>query len=86
MEEQAVLDRVVDGEHAVLLVGPRERELIVPAAELPVETRPGSWLRVTTADDGRVTIVADAEATERATGRIRDKMERLRRRGRGDQD
>lgn len=86
MEEQAVLDRVVDGEHAVLLVGGRERELVVPAAELPLETRPGSWLRVTTSEDGRVTIVTDAEATERAKARIRDKMDRLRRRGRGDQD
>lgn len=84
MEEQAVLDRVVDGAHAVLLVGPRERELVVPASELPAETRSGSWLRVRTAGDGSVTIRPDAEATARATGRIRDKMEQLRRRGRGD--
>lgn len=33
--EQAVIDRIEDGQHAVLLVGEEEREQIVPVAALP---------------------------------------------------
>lgn len=42
---RAVVDRIVEG-HAVLLVGPDEREHHLPAEELPDGAGEGSWLRV----------------------------------------
>lgn len=81
-EVQAVLDRVEDGVHAVLLVGEEERELIVPAEVLPNEARDGSWLRVTLAGDEVVRIVVDPEATAAVRARVRAKVARMRARNR----
>ena len=82
MEQQAVLDRIVDRTHAVILVGPRETETVVPLGELPADACPGDWLVVVTDGDGKRSIRADPEATKAARQRIAGKMEQLRRRGR----
>lgn len=83
MLHKAVLDRIVDDTHAVLLIGDDEIERIIPASQLPTGTSPGSWLSVEIEDDNRISsIVVDSEETERAQARIADKMDRLRKRGR----
>lgn len=81
--ELAVVDRVVDGEHAVLLVGdPPERELVVPARELPAEAAGGHWLEIELEGDELRSAEIDPEATERARERVRELLERLRDGGR----
>ncbi len=83
MCEVAVIDRVVDGERAVLLVGdPPGREEVVPLAELPADAREGDWLQVTLRDGEIVSATVDREATARARDRVRAKLEALRQRGR----
>ncbi len=83
--EVAVLDRIVDGEHAVLIVGdPPEREVVVPADELPAEVRDGGWLRVELEGDRLHSATVDETATEEARERIREKLEALRAQGRRD--
>lgn len=83
--EVAVLDRIVDGEHAVLLVGdPPERELVAPAEALPAGARGGHWLEIELEDGDLVGAEIDHEATERAAERVREKLERLREEGAGD--
>ena len=82
MEQQAVLDRVVDRTHAVILVGPRETEMVVPVGQLPFGTRPGDWLVIVTDDQGTRSIRADPEATKAARQRVAGKMAQLRQRGR----
>lgn len=79
--ERAVVDRIVDGEHVVLLVGSDEVERIVPRSELPVDVREGLWLRVHFKGDKLVTVVVDEQATAEARQRISSKMDLLRRRG-----
>lgn len=81
-EVAAVVDRIVDGEHVVLLVGPTERERIVPRSLLPPDVREGVWLRLTCDGDRLVHAVIDTERTAAARERIAAKMELLRRRGR----
>ena len=81
-EQQAVLDRIEEDLHAVLLVGPQADERVVPAALLPADTKPGSWLRIATDEAGQMMITLDAEETERVRKRIQDKLQRLRQRGR----
>jgi hypothetical protein len=81
-----VIDRIVDGEHAVLLVGDAEVEHIVPAHRLPAEAVPGTWLRVRFDDAELVEIAVDARETEEVRARISSKMERLRQRKRRGRD
>ncbi len=80
--EKAVVDRIVDNQHAVLLVGEEEVEHIVPVNLLPDGTGPGMWLHVQFEDDVLVDAVVDVEETEQVKKRIEEKLARLRRRGR----
>jgi hypothetical protein len=82
MAVSAVLDRVVDNKHAVLLVGEEEQEQTVPIEQLPANCPPGSWLRKTAAsDDQPARWELDPEATEAAQKRISGKLDQLRQRG-----
>lgn len=81
-ERQAVLDRIVDGEHAVILVGDEETEFVIPASQLPDGATEGKWLRVRIEDGAIVENVVDEEATDAARARIGAKLAALRARGR----
>lgn len=82
MWEKAVVDRIVDGQHAVLLVGEAESEHVIPAKALPEQAREGAWLRVRIESGVLVDFALDAEETEQARQRVRSKLEQLRKRGR----
>jgi hypothetical protein len=82
MNEKAVVDRIVDGTHAVLLVGDDEVERIIPASDLPDGAHPGVWLKVRFADDELVEATLDAEETRSVQQRIAAKLAQLRQRGR----
>lgn len=77
--EKAVVDRIVDGHTAVLLVGEDEREMLVSVNDLPEGAGEGAWLLVI-GDPPRFQL--DPEETARVRERIAGKLELLRRRGR----
>lgn len=81
-EAKAVLDRIEDQQHAVLLVGEQQHERVVPANTLPAGTKPGDWLRVRFEGDAVLAISVDLQETEQTQQRIADKLARLRQRGR----
>jgi len=66
----AVVDRIEDAMHAVLLVGPDEVELVVDVTLLPEGTGEGDWLRVGFVRDPALT-AERREALERRMDRIR---------------
>lgn len=74
----AVVDRIVDGRHAVLIAG--DEEYVVPASQLPDGAEQGSWLRVQFGPGGIVTATVDDDETKRRRKRITEKVERLRER------
>lgn len=76
---KAVVDRIVDGRTAVLLVGDDEREMPVPVETLPEGVREGSWLRFDPQDGS---FQLDEEETARRRAAVQDKLARLRQRGR----
>lgn len=83
VERLAVLDRIEDAQHAVLLVGdPPEYEFVVSIQRLPEGARAGHWLRVTIDSDQLVSATIDEQATEAAKRRVGSKMEQLQRRSR----
>ena len=82
VDEKAVIDRIEEGEHAVLLVGEDEREWVIPVGRLPSGAVAGTWLRVRIEGEELVDLSVDAEETEQVRQRIADKMARLRQRGR----
>ena len=80
--EKAVIDRIVDGKIAVILVGDNEREHHYPADRLPAGTGEGTWLRVQIEGGEIVSLEVDQEETEIVRRRIQEKMDKLRRRHR----
>jgi predicted O-methyltransferase YrrM len=82
MKEKAVIDRIVDGQHAVLLVGEDEIERVVPVDQLPPGAVEGAWLQLLIEDGRLVEATLDAEETEGTKQRIDDKMAQLRARPR----
>lgn len=81
--ERAVIDRIVDGTHAVLLIGDEETEQIIPAEQLPDNAVEGTWLLIARDDTGRVVEVnVDEEETAEVQERIASKLSQLRRSGR----
>lgn len=48
---EAVLDRIVDKEYAVLLIGPEEKERIVPLSRLPKGAKEGMRFKLAFAED-----------------------------------
>jgi hypothetical protein len=64
-----VVDRI-EGDMAVLLIGPDETRVDLPLAALPEGAREGSLLRAT--------FVVDNRATDQAVEAVRARIERLR--------
>lgn len=79
--EKAVIDRIVDGKHAVLLVGKDEQQYIIPVEQLPQGAQEGSWLEVLLEEGSTQEIRLLMEDTEKIKRRIEDKMSLLRKRG-----
>lgn len=80
--EKAVLDRIVDGKFAVLMVGEDERQVEYPAEGLPSGARAGVWMKAETEGDTIVSLEIDEVNTEEIAQRIHGKLEQLRRQGR----
>lgn len=80
MDSKAVIDRIVDGQHAVLLVGDDEREIVIPIHLLPNGAREGDWVKVAFDGDDIKSIEIDQAETERVRERVRSKLDQLRKR------
>lgn len=82
-ERIAVIDRIVDGTRAVLIIGdPPEREQVIPRVQLPEGAAEGTWLRVRFEGDRLAEAEIDHDETAHSIARIREKMDYLRNRGR----
>lgn len=74
---KAVLDRIVDGSHGVMLVGEKEKEYLVPFQKLPKDSKEGMWYRVSIENNEVVVLYFDEEETKNVKERIEDKMASL---------
>jgi len=63
--ESLVVDRIVDGRHAVLLIGPQEVEVVIDASLLPVGTHEGDWFRLSFTPDPAVTAARRTDVEQR---------------------
>jgi hypothetical protein len=78
--KKAVIDRIVDEKHAVLLIGENEEEKVISCSLLPEGAGEGSWLNVQFRGDQLVSIAVDQDETEERKKRIQSKMDLLRQR------
>lgn len=76
-----VIDRIVDQEHAVILVGETGWELVVQASRLPPGAREGDWVLLRFDSGESVSIQYDPDQTLAARDRIQEKLGALKTRG-----
>jgi hypothetical protein len=74
--DRAVVDQIVDGHIALLLVGPSEDPLHVPVAALPDGAAEGSWVVL---DLSKQIVGIDHELTLARASEVAERMERVRR-------
>lgn len=72
-DNAAVLDRIVDGQFATLMVGPTETEIIVNVGLLPEGAREGDWFQIGFSVDPETTDMRRG-AAEDALGGIRERQ------------
>ncbi|PIB54588.1 DUF3006 domain-containing protein, partial [Pseudomonas sp. 2822-17] len=78
---QAVIDRIVEGKHAVVLIGEDEVEKIVPIELISDNVNEGDWIEIKIDNDGNIiSIEQDTQSTKGTKQRVKNKMELLRKR------
>lgn len=75
-----MIDRIVDGKTAVLLLGDEQAEYLCPVEKLPPGSGEGSWLIVRIKGEELLGAVLDPEKTREMKKTIRAKLALLRRR------
>lgn len=78
MKRKAVIDRIEDGKHAVLLLEPDEKEMLIQLERLPKGIKPGYWLEVTLQDGEIKYMTLLTEETEARERLLAEKMSLLR--------
>ncbi len=78
MIEKAVIDRFEE-DRAVLLVGEKERQVVVSRQSLPEGVIEGQWLKIELDRDKLISAIIDERETNNMKQRIATKLERLRR-------
>jgi hypothetical protein len=76
--DRAVVDRIVDGATAVLLVGPDEVEVHLPADALPEGVTDGTWLILDLGVTTPRVLAIDHDLTTQRTGELRQRLDRVR--------
>lgn len=77
---KAVIDRIEDKKHAVLILNGDGEEKVIPVDDLPDGAEEGTWLEVKFDGDDIKSIEIDEEATEERSERIGNKMDQLKKR------
>lgn len=81
--DRAVIDRIVDGVTAVLLVGPDETELLVGVDQLPDDAGEGDWVVIDPGGACASVVAVDADLTRRRATDIDARLARIRARRSG---
>jgi len=82
-EDRAVIDRIVDGHTAVLLVGGEETELLLPVDALPQGAADGTWVVLDMSTDPPTVVGIDEQLTQRRFDELSARLETIRRERRG---
>lgn len=75
---KGVLDRIVDGKHAVILVEELGKEYIIDVDSLPNDSKEGTWFKLKVVNDEIVEMRIDEETQEVMEKKIDDIMSKLR--------
>lgn len=77
--KKAVIDRIVDQKHVVLLLGDEEKKVIVSIGMLPEGAIEGNIVQVDLDNRDQVTkLILDKEETKEAKDRVASMMDQLR--------
>ncbi|MDQ0352216.1 hypothetical protein J2R98_002050 [Alkalibacillus filiformis] len=80
---QGVLDEIVDGQTAVILVETTKQTFHLPVSQLPEESQEGIWYDIRVESDQIVELTINEEKTKQQKDGIRNRLNRLRKNSEG---
>jgi hypothetical protein len=82
-EDRAIVDRIVDGRTAVLLVGPAGTELLLATDGLPAGATDGTWVVLDLETEPPCVLRIDERLTDERFHGLSTRLDAIRRRRRG---
>ncbi|MDN7246760.1 DUF3006 domain-containing protein [Planococcus shenhongbingii] len=79
---RGTLDRIEDGQLAVILLEEEQREIVLPVQYLPKGSRVHSWFEIVMDGEEIISITLDEETAESKMNEAEDLMQKLRSRRR----
>ncbi|QKS72552.1 DUF3006 domain-containing protein [Paenalkalicoccus suaedae] len=83
MKKLGVIDRIEDGQHAVILVESEQLQFNVLREDLPAGAEEGTWITFDAVDGVVSNIELDSAKTHEQTERIENKLGRIRKKSSG---
>lgn len=80
---KGVLDRIEDGDMAVILIENLGEQFEVPVCDLPEGSEEGTWFIVDRCDDAFVVVEIDEETTKKEAHKSEDLLAQLRAKSKG---
>lgn len=74
---KGILDRIEDGQHAVILVEDLQREIVIPADCLPSGSKVHSWFDIVWEDEEIKSISLEAETAAAKEEQVEGLMQKL---------
>lgn len=81
LKVEAVVDRISEGKHAVILIESHGKEIVVDVREIDLALKAGDWLDLQLDDNDKIIEIAvNQRLTEEKASKIESVMDRLKKR------
>ena len=83
MKVKGVLDRIVDGKHATILVEDLQKEFVIDASRLPAGAKEGSHFQLTLIEDELTEITLDQQSEQESQEKVSNQINFLKAKSKG---
>ena len=83
MKVKGVLDRIVDGKHATILVEDLQKEFVIDVSRLPAGSNEGSHFQLTLIGEEISILTLDTESEQESLDKVSSQINRLKAKSKG---
>ena len=83
MKVKGVLDRIVDGKHATILVADLQKEFVIDISSLPAGSKEGSHFQLTLIGEEITDITLDTQSKQESLDKASSQINRLKAKSKG---
>ncbi|WP_096153551.1 MULTISPECIES: DUF3006 domain-containing protein [Bacillus] len=83
MNVKGVLDRIVDGKHATILVEDLQKEFVIDVSQLPLGSKEGSHYHLTVFGEEITALTLDSQSEQNSQQKVSSQINRLKSKSKG---